>query len=113
MTVREQRTGRGWFQRAFRQSSDAKPDPEASYLDVLLWARREYLRSLRMSVPAFILFLAVAVAIGTLGLFVFVVLFVVCLGMWIFTFARVSWRIARARREPRDEYPTYPTTSGS
>jgi hypothetical protein len=109
-----ERPGRGgWFRRAFLQASHLKPDPDAPYLDVLLWCRREYLRSLRISIPALILFLPVAVAIGTLGLFVFAVLFVLWFGMWMFTLARVSWRIARARREPRDEFPTYPTTSGS
>jgi hypothetical protein len=108
-----ERAGRGWFQRTFRQFSNPEPDPDAPYLDVLLWVRRQYLRSLRIAVPGFILLFAVAVPIGALALFVFGVLFAVCLGIWVFTFAQVSWRIARARREP-SERPSgrYPTTGG-
>lgn len=105
---------RGWFQRAFRQSSNPEPDPDAQYLDVLLWVRREYLRSLRIAVPGFILLFAVAVPIGTLVLFVLAVLFAVCLGIWVFTFAQVSWRIARARREPSEGLSQgYPAADGS
>lgn len=95
----------GWLRRVFRWSSDPKPGLDAPYLDQLLWVRREYLRAFKLSVAGLAL-LAGAVAIGTLGWIVFAFIFVVLSGSWAFTFARVSRRIAHARRETSEGYPT-------
>ena len=101
----EQRAGVGWFRRAFHRGSNPKPQPDAPYLDQLLWAQEEYARSARLGVAALVL-LAVAVAIGTLGWIVFVAVLVVGSGTWVLGSVRLRRRIERERREPRDGYPT-------